>query len=104
MTLDESSRSSCTLTVISGLISSTESRADSAFDRPTSLCPWMIWRCRFDSSTASNSTMPSVPTPAAARYISAGDPRPPAPTHSTFAFLSRFCPAIATSGMIRWRL
>jgi hypothetical protein len=65
--------------------------------------PWMIWRCRFDSSTVSNSTMPSVPTPAAARYISAGEPRPPAPTHSTLAFFSRFCPAIPTSGMIRWR-
>ena len=28
---------------------------------------WTIWRCRFDSSTMSASTMPSVPTPAAAR-------------------------------------
>src|SRR6478672_2551204 len=64
----------------------------------------MICRCRFDSSTTSNSTMPKVPTPAAARYISAGDPSPPAPTHSTLAFLSRFCPAMATSGMIKWRL
>ena len=99
-----SSRASCTLTVISGLISSTESRADSAFDRPMSRWPWMIWRCRFDSSTTSKSTMPSVPTPAAARYIRAGEPRPPAPTQSTLAFLSRFCPAIATSGMIRCRL
>ncbi len=101
MTFEESKRSSCRFTVTYGLISSTESRADSAFERPMSLCPWMIWRCRFDSSTTSNSTMPSVPTPAAARYINAGDPSPPAPTHSTRAFLSRFCPAIATSGMIR---
>ena len=23
--------------------------------------PWMIWRCRLDSSTTSNSTMPMVP-------------------------------------------
>ena len=53
-------------------------------------CPWMIWRCRFDSSTVSNSTMPSVPTPAAARYSSAGLPSPPAPMTSTFAFFSRF--------------
>ena len=28
--------------------------------------------------------MPSVPTPAAARYIAAGEPRPPAPSSSTF--------------------
>ena len=32
-----------------------------------SLTPWMTWRCRFDSSTVSNSATPSVPTPAAAR-------------------------------------
>src|SRR5688500_9089583 len=81
-----------------------ESRALSAFERPTSDCPWMIWRCRLDSSTVSNSTMPSVPTPAAARYMRTGEPRPPAPTASTLAFLSRFCPPIPTSGMIRWRL
>src|ERR1700712_4157286 len=47
--------------------------------------------------------MPSVPTPAAARYIRAGEPRPPAPTARTLAFFSRFCPSIRTSGMIRWR-
>ena len=63
--------------------------------------PWMTWRCRFDSSTSSNSTIPSVPTPAAARYSSAGLPSPPAPTTSTFAFFSRFCPVMPTSGMIR---
>src|SRR5215218_2118513 len=102
-TLSLSSRVSCRRTSISGLISLMESRALSAFDRPTSDCPWMIWRCRLDSSTVSNSTMPSVPTPAAARYISVGEPSPPAPTASTLAFLSRFCPSIATSGMIRCR-
>src|SRR5882672_10034427 len=48
--------------------------------------------------------MPSVPTPAAARYSSAALPSPPAPTTSTLAFLSRFCPSIPTSGMIRCRL
>jgi hypothetical protein len=52
--------------------------------------PWMICRWRLLSSTVSKSTMPSVPTPAAARYISAGEPRPPAPTQSTLAFFSRF--------------
>ena len=57
------------LTWTYGLISTIESRADSAFGRPISDWPWMIWRCRFDSSTVSNSTMPSVPTPAAARYM-----------------------------------
>ena len=42
-----------------------------------------ICRCRFDSSTTSMSTMPIVPTPAAARYIAAGEPSPPAPSIST---------------------
>ena len=58
----------------------------------------MTWRCRLDSSTSSNSTMPSVPTPAAARYSSAGLPRPPAPMTSTLAFFSRFCPVHADVG------
>ena len=47
----------------------------------------MIWRCRFELSTTSSSMIPSVPTPAAARYNSAGDPSPPAPTTSTRACL-----------------
>ena len=55
------------MTFTYGLTSAMESRADSAFGLPTSETPWMIWRCRFDSSTVSKSTMPSVPTPAAAR-------------------------------------
>ena len=46
-------------------------------------------------STTSKSTMPSVPTPAAARYIAAGDPRPPAPMHSTFAAFSVALPVHA---------
>ena len=100
-TFDESSRTWCSRTSTNGLISRTESRADSAFGRPMSDWPWMTWRCRFDSSTSSNSTIPSVPTPAAARYSSAGLPSPPAPTTSTFAFFSRFCPVMPTSGMIR---
>ena len=79
-------------TLTSGLISSTESRADSALGRPMSLWPWMIWRCRLDSSTMSNSTMPSVPTPAAARYSSAGEPRPPAPTHEHLGVLQPLLP------------
>ncbi len=99
--LSESSAVSCSTTLTSGLSSRMLSRADSALLRPTSDWPWMIWRCRLDSSTTSKSMMPSVPTPAAARYSSAGEPRPPAPTHSTLAFFSRFCPVMPTSGMIR---
>jgi hypothetical protein len=36
---------------------------------------------------------PSFPTPAAARYSAAGEPKPPAPMHKTRAALSRFCPS-----------
>ncbi|SKT88888.1 Uncharacterised protein [Mycobacteroides abscessus subsp. abscessus] len=86
------------------MISNTESRALCALDLPISDWPWMIWRCRLDSSTTSNSTMPMVPTPAAARYNSVGDPSPPAPMTSTLAFLRRFCPSTPRSGMIRCRL
>src|SRR3954449_10301249 len=74
-TFSLSSRVSCSRTSTSGLISLIESRALSALDRPMSDTPWMIWRCRLDSSTVSNSTMPRVPTPAAARYMSTGEPR-----------------------------
>ena len=55
------------MTFTYGLISRMLSRADSALDRPMSDWPWMTWRCRLDSSTTSKSTIPSVPTPAAAR-------------------------------------
>ena len=47
-------------------------------------CRWMLL-----SSTASLSTMPSRPTPAAARYSAAGEPRPPAPTTSAEPLHSR---------------
>ena len=43
------------------------------------------WRCRLLSSTVSLSEMASSPTPAAARYSAAEEPRPPAPTSSTRA-------------------
>ena len=52
----------------------------------------------------SNSAIPIVPTPAAARYMSAGEPKPPAPTQRTFAFINLAWPAMARSGMIKWRL
>ena len=55
----------------------------------------MIWRCRFDSSTTSKSTMPSVPTPAAARYSSAGEPRPPAPDAQHLGVLQAPLPGLA---------
>ena len=71
------SRRSWRTTVTSGLIAATVSAADSVLGRPTSATPWTTWRWRFDASTTSSSTTPIVPTPAAARYISAGDPRPP---------------------------
>ena len=62
-----SSGVSCRFTVTNGFVSAIDSLADCAFDFPTSDCPWITWRCRFDSSTTSKSTTPSVPTPAAAR-------------------------------------
>src|SRR6266498_2006161 len=86
-----------------GLISTILSRALSSLGRPMSEVPWMTCRCRLEASTSSKSTMPMWPTPAAARYMALGEPRPPAPISSTLAFFSRFCPSIATSGMIRCR-
>src|SRR5712691_9812857 len=53
--------------------------ADSTFGSPSDSVECTIWRCRFDSSTTSASTIPMRPTPAAARYSDAGEPRPPAP-------------------------
>ena len=47
------------------------------------------WRCKFDRLTVSKSTMPMVPTPAAARYINSGAPSPPAPTTSTLLSIRR---------------
>ena len=71
-----------------GLIAVSRSFADASFDRPTSGVPWMICRCRLLKSTTSKSTMPIRPTPAAARYIAAGEPRPPAPMQSTLPAFS----------------
>ena len=45
-----------------------------------------------------------VPTPAAARYISSGEPSPPAPMTSTLAALSLCWPWPPTSRSTRWRL
>src|SRR3954449_2837150 len=77
-TLSLSSRVSCRRTSISGLISLIESRALSAFDRPTSDWPWMIWRCRVDSSTAAKSPIPGAAPPGAGvRDWRPGAPPPP---------------------------
>src|SRR5258705_468256 len=62
----------------------------------------MTWRCRLDSETMSSSTAPSVPTPAAARYIRTGAPRPPAPITSTDASFSAVCPGPPTSRTTIW--
>lgn len=40
-------------------------------------------RTRYNCHTVSKSTIPMVPTPAAARYVAHGQPRPPAPTIRT---------------------
>src|SRR5438445_6022983 len=47
--------------------------------------------------------MPTVPTPAAARYSAAGEPRPPAPISSTLAANSLRWPIGPTSGRMMWR-
>jgi hypothetical protein len=41
--------------------------AESTFFVPMRSVVWMIWRWRFERSTTSKSTIPIVPTPAAAR-------------------------------------
>ncbi len=94
-------RISCAITLTCGFSSFSVSFAESSFGGPTSEVPCRIWRCRLLTSTTSKSTMPIVPTPAAARYIATGEPRPPAPMHSTLAALSLRCPSIPTSGRIR---
>src|SRR3954465_14776837 len=54
-------------TSTSGFSALTCSSAESTFATPTRSVVWITWRCRFETSTTSSSTMPSVPTPAAAR-------------------------------------
>lgn len=55
-----------------------------------SLCA--IWRCRLLVATVSASMTASLPTPAPARYIAHGHPKPPAPTISTLLLFSFSCP------------
>ena len=59
--------------------------AEATLGRPTMSAECRIWRCRLVRSTVSWSASARVPTPAAARYIAAGEParprRPPARAH-----------------------
>jgi len=56
-----------------------------------------IWRWRLVRSTESASTSVISPTPAAARYIAAGDPSPPAPMMMTCASIKRCCASMPIS-------
>src|SRR2546421_686912 len=67
MTLEASRRSAYLTTCTSGLIARIDSSAESTFGTPTRSVVWMTWRWRLERSTTSLSTMPIVPTPAAAR-------------------------------------
>lgn len=69
----------------------------STFFIPTFEVLCNICLCRFDVSTTSPSTIPTVPTPAPAMYAAAGQPRPPAPTIRTLAALSRSWPVYLIS-------
>jgi hypothetical protein len=59
---------------------------------------WRICLWRLLNSTRSLSTSPIVPIPAAARYIAAGEPKPPAPIMSTWEACNFFCPFSPISG------
>jgi hypothetical protein len=52
---------------------------------PTLSYLWIIYLCKFDSSTQSPSIIPKVPTPIPDRYSAAGAPIPPAPIIKIFA-------------------
>ena len=103
MMLEASSRVLYLTTFTSGLMPLMAISAESTFGVPIRSVVWMTWRCRFERSTSSSSTTPSVPTPAAARYSAVGEPSPPAPSSSTFALSSFVCPSSPISGTSRWR-
>ena len=67
MMLSASSRTGYFSTFTSGLISWIAISAESTFGTPMRSFEWATWRWRLERSTTSLSTMPSVPTPAAAR-------------------------------------
>src|SRR5690349_7322127 len=103
MALSAFSRVACAAKRTCGLRACTRSAAVSALRRPMSGVVWMIWRCRLLSDTSSSSTTPSSPTPAAARYINAGAPSPPAPITSTEASFSACWPGPPTCRSTIWR-
>ena len=90
-------------TSIYGFMAFIVSFADFTFAFPISAVLWIICLCRLERSTSSASTIPMIPTPAAARYMAAGAPRPPAPMISTLPFKSFFCPFAPTSFKMMWR-
>ncbi|MFO1428259.1 MAG: hypothetical protein U1F11_15075 [Steroidobacteraceae bacterium] len=65
--------------------------------RPQSASAYQVWRCRFDGSSRSPSTISRRPTPAPARYCSTGTPRPPAPITATQLARRRAWPRTPTS-------
>ena len=67
MMFEASMRTGYFSTFTSGLISWIEISAESTLGMPTRSFEWATWRWRLDRSTTSLSTIPSVPTPAAAR-------------------------------------
>ena len=101
--LSEEIRVLCRTTSTFGLSALMVTFAESALETPTSASAWRICRWRFEWSTVSKSTMPNLPSPAAARYMAMGDPSPPAPMHRTLVERIFFWPARPTSGRIRWR-
>ena len=103
MMLSGPSRTWYLLTLTSGFSAVIVSSAESTFGTPTRSELWITWRCRLERSTVSSSTIPSVPTPAAARYSAVGEPSPPAPSSSTFASSSFCWPSMPTSESSRWR-
>src|ERR1700745_4189864 len=76
MMLEASRRVLYLTTFTSGLMPLTAISAESTFGVPIRSVVWMTWRCRLERSTSSSSTMPSVPTPAAARESAVGGPEP----------------------------
>jgi hypothetical protein len=91
------------VTCTSGFSASIAAFALSTFGVPSVFSECAICRWRFDSSTMSASTIPMWPTPAAARYSAAGEPRPPAPSRRIFDSRSLICPSSPISGIRRWR-
>ena len=67
MMFDASSRTGYLTTSTSGLSAAIVASAESTFGVPIVRVEWITWRCRLERSTSSSSTIPSVPTPAAAR-------------------------------------